>query len=131
MIIGLDYFKTLTVHHKTLRPLASLIKAEGGMVYIISALSDMANRDQYEKALEKFLKDTNFPYTNFHVVVFHKGKEAEEIPMLKLEKAQELGVQLYIDDRADVAELMAQFGIMGLQVKNWFPKTGLDNGDDS
>lgn len=130
MIIGFDYFKTLTLHHKTLRPLAALVKGEGGMVFIISALSDQADREKYEKNLEKFLHDTNFPYSNFHVVVFPKGKEDESIPMLKLEKCQELGVQLFIDDRADVAELMAQNGIMGLQVKNYFPKTGIDNPDE-
>jgi len=123
MVIGFDYFKTLTTHHKTLRPIARAIMAEGGFVYIISALSDQGNREQYEKSMEKFLTDTNFPYTKFFVVVFPKGQEDEHIPFLKLEKCQDLGVELYIDDREDVAELMSQNGITGLVIKNHFEKT--------
>jgi hypothetical protein len=124
MIVGFDYFKTLTTHHKEFRPVARAILDAGGKVYVISALSDQANREQYEKSLEKFLKDTNFPYSDFFVVVFPKGKEEDNIPYLKLEKCQDLGVEIYIDDREDVVELMAQNGIVGLKIMNYFEKTG-------
>lgn len=124
MIIGFDYFKTLTTHHKVFKPLARAIIETGGKVYIISALSDQADKANYEKSLEKFLTDINFPYTSFVVVVFPKGQEDDNIPFLKLEKAQELEIELYIDDREDVVELMSQNGIVGLLVKNYFERSG-------
>lgn len=122
MIIGFDYFKTLTTHHKTFRPLARAILNEGGQVHIISAPSDAGDKEKYEQNLKKFLQDTNFLYTSFQVVVFPKGQEEDNIPFLKLEKAQELEIELYIDDREDVVELMSQNGITGLLVKNYFEK---------
>lgn len=126
MVIGFDYFKTITTHHKTLKPIARAIMAEGGFVYVISAVSDASDepkRIKYEQAMQKFLQDNNFPYTKCFVVVFPAGHEEGNISMLKLEKAQDLGIELFIDDREDVAELMSQNGITGLVIKNYFEKT--------
>ena len=131
MIIGFDYFKTLTTQWKVLKPIARSIKEEGGQVFVISAVSDQSDVEKYKKAMERFFNDTGFPYTNFYVVIFPKGQEADHIQFLKLEKAQELGVEIFFDDRRDVVELFAQSGIPAFQVVNYFPKTGIDNGDET
>ena len=50
---------------------------------------------------------------NIHEVVFESAKQS---PELKLKKCQELGLDVFFDDRADVCELLNKNGILAMQV---------------
>lgn len=54
-----------------------------------------------------------FPPDLVHEVVFDSPKES---PELKLAKCQELGIEMFFDDRDDVCRLLNKHGIVAMRV---------------
>ena len=53
------------------------------------------------------------PYGTVHEVVFRDPRES---PYLKLAKCQELGVEVFYDDRDDVCRVLNTHGILAMRV---------------
>jgi hypothetical protein len=104
MIVGFDYWQTITRDPWLFGDLASAIISEGGEVHIISAVG----RNGVERA-EKGITECGVPYTAYHIVVWESHEDA---PQLKLDKCNELNIQMFFDDRLDICELLNLNGIL-------------------
>lgn len=113
MIIGLDFYKTISAYPKVFRILASSLTSEQHKVIIISAVGNSANKENYTRHVRKFLKTHKITYDSLHIVQFEND---EEIPQLKLEACQTHKVQVYFDDRSDVCEILHKNGIVAMRV---------------
>jgi len=87
MILGLDFYDTITKHPQTYRDLAYAVLADGGEVYIISAIKKGSKTPPIQKYA--------IPNTATIIVEFNTIKET---PRLKYEACLNNGVQLFIDD---------------------------------
>lgn len=108
MIVGLDYWDTITKNVKVFSSLASALISEGHTVYIVSAVGSVrikTTRDDIE-ALD-------IPNEGIFVLEF---KHHSEAPQLKLGCCKALGVQMFYDDRRDICELLNANGIVACQV---------------
>lgn len=108
LIVGFDYWNTATQNPAVFAALARAVRALGGKVYIITAVGPKrasTNVDEVEKL--------GIPNNGIHQVVFTKPQQA---PKLKADKCVELGIQLFIDDRADICEAIQARGIMACNI---------------
>lgn len=122
-IVGFDYYGTITHFSQQLAEIASsLKKVYNYRIVVISAFGNHSS-SAYEQNCKTKLLELGFFYDEIHTIPFN---DESEVPELKLKKCQELGVTIFFDDRADVAELLTQNGIMGLKT---FPKA-LPNGNN-
>ena len=108
MIIGLDFYDTITRKPEIFRQLSDALCRQGNKVHIISAV-----RSENITRLLNNLKKSGVEYTSVNPVVY---KEHSEIPQLKLEKALELGIDIFFDDMKDVCDLLNQNGIISCLV---------------
>jgi hypothetical protein len=108
MILGIDYWNTATQNPAFFAALAHAIRAQGGKVYIITAVGAKraeTNTGEVEKL--------GIPNDGIHQVIFTKDKKA---PQLKADKCVELGIELFIDDRRDICEAIFARGIMACNI---------------
>jgi hypothetical protein len=108
MKIGLDYWQVISHYPEYFRELARAHVALNGEVHVISAIG--TNRSG---TVAQEVAELGIPNSGVHEVVFrHPG----ESPELKLAKCQELGIQVFYDDREDVCRLLNKHGILALHV---------------
>ncbi len=110
MIYGFDYWKVLSHHKRELKPLISALISQGHQVHIISA----AGINRAETTPEAIKKLDLPKEVNIHMV-FWQGHNHQDAPKLKLEKAKELNIDLFFDDRADTCKYFAENGIPAFQ----------------
>ncbi len=107
MKVGLDYYGTISLAPRIFQTLAETLLANSHEVYIISACAK-----KNVKLYTKQIKHSHVPYTAIRMIPYEHHWEP---PKLKLAAAQELGIELMIDDRADTCALLARHGIVTLQ----------------
>lgn len=108
MRIGIDYWQTITRDPDFFRELIDSLVKDDWEVHIISAVGHKRapiTRDEIEATINTF--------TDIHIVIFD---HPDQSPELKLAKCQELGIQLMIDDRRDICELLNLNGILACQL---------------
>lgn len=110
MIVGFDYWQVISHYPKQFRHLSKLFRLNGDQVVIISAIG----KDRIG-TVATAVKNKGFDPKLHPVyeVVFEHPKES---PELKLAKCQELGVEMFFDDRDDVCKLLNSHGILALRV---------------
>lgn len=108
MIIGIDYWNTISRAPEYFRELAHRALDRGDEVHVVSAVGK--NRTG---TVEKEVRGLCVPFTAVHEVVFTKPSES---PWLKLWKCRELGVKIFYDDRLDVCRMLTADGIIAFQV---------------
>lgn len=108
-MIGIDYNNTITKDEKLFKRLAGALLAAGYPVYIITAMKRPASQERLKQ-----LRKTKVPHTAIEIVYF---KDFTEIPRLKLQACQRLGVKLLFDDMPEVTELVSQHKILTCLVK--------------
>ena len=116
MIVGFDYWQVLSHWPEQMRHLIEVHERAGDEVHVVSALG----RRRYG-TVEREVRRIS-PVPAVHEVVFEHSREA---PELKLAKCQELGIELFYDDRDDVCRMLTTHGILGLRV----PRRGGERDD--
>lgn len=111
MKIGFDYWQVLSHYQKEFSFLISAAISEGAEVFVISAVGKNHTPGSVVEAVERL--NYGIPRENIHAVEFEHPRES---PELKLAKAQELGLDMFYDDRDDVVRAMNKVGILGLRV---------------
>lgn len=109
MVIGIDYFNTITKDEKLFRTLAAAYRSIGIPVFIISALKNPTNPERKKELLR-----CKVPNDGVEIVYF---KDYEEIAELKLAVCKRLSVRLMYDDMPSVCKLLAKNGIITAQVR--------------
>lgn len=108
MKVGLDFWQTITRDPAIFRDLADSLLRQGHEVHVITAIG--------AKRAERIIDDvtaTGVPMTKLHYLIFQHPNEA---PELKLAKCQELGIDMMVDDRRDICQLLNTNGIIALQI---------------
>jgi hypothetical protein len=108
MILGLDLYGTITEYPQRLRELVYAVKADGGEVWVISAVKP-GNEDKAFRDAGKY----NFDLDGVRVV---RCSSYHEAPMKKYEVCVELGVQLMLDDRKDIVDYLNKRHVLALLV---------------
>lgn len=117
MVLGLDYYNTITEQPDLFRGLTELMHDLGVKVYIVSAVgrkTDPANLSRYIESMHEFITTHNIVVDGVHALEFD---EPREIPEIKRSKCAELGITHYFDDRNDVCTWLTENGIKGYRVK--------------
>ena len=107
MIVGFDYWQVLSHYPEQIRHLIELHAGAGDTVHVVSAIG--TGRIGTVEAEVRAV--TGIP--DVHEVVFRHPRES---PVLKLAKCQELGIEVFYDDRDDVCRLLTKNGILALRV---------------
>lgn len=118
MILGFDYFKTISTHPKETTYIAKAVKLLFCEVYVITAVSQHMTLEEYKYQVEHNLRNIGFPYNK---IIYVQFEDQLKIPELKLKACQELGINIFFDDRKDVCEALAKHGIVAFQSTNYFP----------
>lgn len=111
MKVGFDYWQVLSHYQTEFSFMLSAFISEGADVHVISAVGGKHTPGSVVEAVERM----GYPFKreNIHVVVFDHPVLS---PELKVEKAKELGLNIFFDDRDDVCRAMNKAGILGLRV---------------
>jgi acid phosphatase class B len=107
VIVGFDYWQVLSHYPDQVAHLMAVHEAAGDRVHVISAVGE--KRAGTVEAEVRAV--TGVP--EVHEVVFSDPRQS---PVLKLAKCQELGVEVFYDDREDVCRLLSRHGILALRV---------------
>jgi acid phosphatase class B len=107
MKVGFDYWQVLSHYPVQFRALGEALSLAGHHVYVVSAVGK--SRAGTVKAEVEHL-GFDVPV---HEVVFDNPKQS---PELKLAKCQELGIEVFYDDRDDVCRLLSKHGILAMRV---------------
>jgi len=107
MIVGFDYWQVLSHYPDQFRHLIELHAVAGDVVHVVSAIGP-GRRGTVEDQVSAI---STIPVV--HEVVFGHPRES---PVLKLAKCQELGIELFYDDREDVCALLNRHRILALRV---------------
>ncbi len=112
MRVGFDYWQVLSHYPEKFKFMADAFIAAGAEVHVISAVGKNHTPDSVAEAVHRlgFMWDAE---TFIHAVVFDHPRQS---PELKLAKCQELGIDMFFDDRDDVCRLLNKNGILGLRV---------------
>ena len=113
MIIGFDYYKTLTRHPKLIAMFVQALQSAGHEVVLISAVNAKESQQSYRNRILRECKAWNVNFHRVEVVPFIRD---EQNPEVKLKACQRLGVEAMFDDRADVCALLVANGIPVFQV---------------
>ena len=107
MIVGFDYWQVLSHYPDRIGRLVDVHAQAGDEVHIVSAIgrSRIGTIEQEVRAIT--------PHGTVHEVVFRDPRES---PFLKLAKCQELGIEVFYDDRDDVCRVLNKHGILALRV---------------
>jgi acid phosphatase class B len=107
VIVGFDYWQVLSHYPEQFAHLIAVHARAGDTVHVVSAIG--AGRiGTVEAEVRRWTAEPAV-----HEVVFRDPREA---PFLKLAKCQELGVEVFYDDREDVCQVLAKHGILALRV---------------
>lgn len=118
MKIGFDYWQVLSHYPDEIRHLINMHRVMGDDVHIISAIG----KTRVGTIAGEVNAIVPMPEHCVHEVVFSKSKES---PELKLAKCQELGIEVFYDDRKDVCDLLNCHGILTFQVPRQTDTTDL------
>ena len=110
MKIGFDYWQCISHYPDEFRILEDALVMNKNEVVVISAVGSRKVGTVLANVLEAI---PDIDDCDVHEVVF---KHPRESPQLKLAKCQELGVQMFFDDRKDVCDLLNKHGILAFQV---------------
>lgn len=108
MIIGLDFYDTITMEERRFKKLTDSLVTGGAEVYIISAIK----QENLKRLQKDFRKSHNIGV--LHPVFF---ENYGQVPKLKYQACKELGVDFMIDDRIDVCQYIAAHGIPTLHFR--------------
>lgn len=109
MIIGIDYYRTITSDPKIFRAICQPWIGAGYSVYVITAV----RRNNITTTRESIRK-RKVSYSGIEIVEF---EDYEDIPTLKLAACKRLGVRLMFDDMPETCELLSKHGIMTAQIR--------------
>lgn len=109
MIIGLDYWQVISHYPEYFNMLSWMLIIHGHEVHVISAVGKTHQHGSVKEAVDRHIG----LYTAVHAVEFEHPSES---PELKLAKCQELGVEVFYDDRDDVCRLLNKHGILAMRV---------------
>ena len=113
MTLGIDYHNVITQFPTEFLLLANAVKAEGGQVYIISAITEKGLVEHGGmEAYKAKIAHTNVPHDEICVVV----GPSEMFPRLKFVECRKYGVDIFIDDREDIVKFLHAKGIVALKV---------------
>lgn len=107
MILGLDFYDTITARPQVYAQLAQAIRDAGGKVIIISAV-----HAKNVSKLKQRIAASGVPHDDVEVLTFNSYPE---VPALKLVACQKHSVDLMIDDRADTCNVLIRAGLFGIQ----------------
>jgi acid phosphatase class B len=107
MIVGFDYWQVLSHYPDQIAHLMEVHARAGDTVHVISAIG-RGRIGTIEASVREHTE-----VARVHEVVFTSPAES---PVLKLAKCQELGIEVFYDDRADVCSLLNRNGILALRV---------------
>lgn len=110
MKIGFDYWQVVSHYPTTFAVLEKALSLNGNDTYIISAVGAKKQHTVADDVIQLW---PTFNRTHIHEVLFTHPRQS---PQLKLAKCQELGIELFFDDREDVCTLLNQHGILALRV---------------
>ena len=117
MIIGLDWFNTITKEPEVFALMTGMLKKHGDTIYIISAVRqkeyDERAAERYHDKVASDLAEANIAYDELIVVEFEDPKQ---VPYLKLEECKRLKVEYFFDDRSDVCFVLGENGIITAKV---------------
>lgn len=113
MIIGFDWYNTITRHEQLLTAFSKILKASGHKVYVITAAQKHLELPDYANKVKDHLDSIGFERDG---ICAFGWNESRDIPGLKLEKCQELQVEYFFDDRSDVCYVLEQNGIKACNV---------------
>jgi hypothetical protein len=105
--VGFDYWQVLSHYPEQFQALANSLLWAGHQVYVLSAVGK--NR---AGTVEGEVRELGFDIPVYEVVF----DDARQSPELKLAKCQELGIEMFFDDREDVCRLLNQHGILAVRV---------------
>jgi len=109
MVIGLDFYGTITKNPKFFRQLTAALIAAGHLVYIISAVGE-ANVEK----LKKDVRHSHVSHTALEIITFI---DFEFVSGLKAEACKRLGVQCLIDDSDENCRDATKLGVMSFMVR--------------
>lgn len=123
MKIGFDYWN-VTSHYPegigflmcAIHQFAALPGEDSPEVHVISAIGPKRVGTIEDEVFDTLLKagyESDVMLTGVHEVVTSREKKS---PELKLAKCQELGIQMFFDDRQDVCDLLNENGILAFKV---------------
>jgi len=110
MVVGFDYWQVISHYPDEMWMIADGLVETGHEVHVISAIGKTRVGTIAADVKSKW---PNFPSNKVHEVVFRKSRES---PELKLAKCQELGIEMFFDDRQDVCDLLNSNGILAFKV---------------
>ena len=107
MKVGFDYWQVLSHYPEQFKVLVNSLFCAGHQVYVLSAVG---------KNRAGTVKD-EVTKLGFDIPVYEVAfDDTHQSPALKLAKCQELGIEMFFDDREDVCRLLNQHGILAVQV---------------
>lgn len=113
MNIGIDYWQVISHYPDYFSRLIELHSNNGDEVHVISAIGKARIGTIMEEVKVKVGLANYYDLAGIHEVVFDSPKQS---PELKLAKCQELGIEVFYDDRDDVCRLLNQHGILAMRV---------------
>jgi hypothetical protein len=105
--VGFDYWQVLSHYPERLKPLVDALLLAGHCVYVLSAVGKNRAGTVSDEAIK-----LGFDVPVYEVVF----DDASQAPELKLKKCQELGIEMFFDDREDVCRLLNRHEILALRV---------------
>lgn len=105
MNLGVDFHGTLTGKKNRQLLYALLFTLIGhDQIHVISHC-EVGNEEQTQMIIES----QGFPFTSINIV---STNDYAMVPQHKLNKALQLGIDMFFDDRLDTCELLAKHGIL-------------------
>lgn len=108
MNVGFDYWQVMSHYPIQFKKLLFAYNTMGWPVFVISAIGK-----QRIGTLEGEVRKLGFDTVPVYEVVFETPAQS---PELKLAACQELGIELFYDDRDDVCRLLNANGILAMRV---------------
>jgi hypothetical protein len=108
MILGLDFYDTITAWPTQLRKLADAVHKDGGEVHVVSAVKAV----NVERVNMQF-KDARMPYATLHILIY---SDHADLPALKVPKYHDLRCDLIVDDNPGVIALARASRLCALQI---------------
>lgn len=115
MKVGFDYWQVISHYPAHIGALMIALRERGHELHVISAIGK-GRVGTIANEVEVSLGDLLFAGLQplyIHEVVFDNPKQS---PELKLAKCQELGIEMFFDDRDDVCRLLNANGIIAMRV---------------
>jgi acid phosphatase class B len=109
MVVGIDYWQVISHYPDYFKQLTHDAWRQGNDYHIISAVGK-PRAGTVEAEVRKLGFSDLIPV---HEVIFDSPKQS---PELKLAKCQELGIEVFYDDRDDVCRLLTTNGILAMRV---------------